>query len=221
MSIDAALSALPPHLLARSGSVFYSGRDAFTGERPVYLLGLNRGGNPVAQATNTVSRHIEAFRTRVEPWSAYADDSWEGAPPGSWGMQPRVLHMLRLLGLHPRLTPASNTIFVRSRGEADLKADKRQLIRACWPVHEQVLEAVRPKAIICFGSTAGAWVREQVGANALIDRFEELNDRRWKSEAHRASSKLVVITTTHPGRADWRNPAADPTPMVQRVLAST
>ena len=39
-AIDRALDRLPPDLLARSGSVFYTGKEAFRGERPVYFLGL-------------------------------------------------------------------------------------------------------------------------------------------------------------------------------------
>ena len=36
--------------------------------------------------------------------------------------------------------------------------------------------------------------------------------------AHRADSGLTVLTLTHPGRVDWRNPAADPSPMVRRWI---
>lgn len=219
-AINEALDALPKALRVRSGSVFYTGKDAFKGNRAVYLLGLNPGGNPEAQSANTVAKHIEEFRARAVPWSAYADDRWEGAAPGTWGMQPRVLHMLAGLGLDPRLTPASNLIFVRSRGEADLKTEKAELLRYCWPVHRAVIDSLQVRAIICFGSTAGRWTREQLRANELLDQFIEKNGRRWKSEAHRAASGHVVVTTTHPGRVDWRNPDADPTPMIRRVLGS-
>lgn len=218
-SIDTALSALPRDILDRSGSVFYSGRGAFAATRPLYLVGLNPGGDPVAQAGNTVAKHIEEFARRTRPWSAYLDDSWEGASPGSWGMQPRVLHMLARLGVDPRLTPAANLLFVRSRSEADLKAEKPTLIRACWPVHRAVLSVVRPKVIVCFGGTTGKWMREQLGASEQIDHFIETNDRGWRSCTHRATDGVQVVTTTHPARVDWRNPVADPTPLVQRALA--
>ena len=188
------------------------------GARPVYLLGLNPGGNPDRQASETIRRSIANYRALTRQWSAYADDSWEGAPPGTWGLQPRVLHMLGELNLDPRLTPASNVVFVRSATEAMLQAEKSLLLDMCWPVHQAVIDTLGVKAIICFGGTAGKWVREKVGASQLLDSFRETNARGWKSEAHRAANGRTVVTVTHPGRADWRNPAADPTPLVSRVL---
>jgi hypothetical protein len=122
--IDDALDRLPPSLLARSGSVFYSGREAFSARSRLYLLGLNPGGNPLRQADETIARHIGAYRERSDTWSEYRDESWCQAPPGTWGMQPRVLHMLDRLGLDPRYTPASNVVFARTRNEMSLQAEK-------------------------------------------------------------------------------------------------
>lgn len=219
--IDQELDNLPADILCRSGSVFYTAKHAFQGTRLLYLLGLNPGGDPVAQADNTVAGHVASFRERETPWSAYADDSWEGAPPGTWGMQPRVLHMLDGLGLDAHEVPASNVVFTRSRGEVDLRDQTAALLDACWPVHEAVIEALEVRAMVCFGGTAGRWVRQRVGADQLFDKFTETNARGWTSEAHRSASGKVVVTVTHPGRADWRNPAADPTDLVRRALAST
>lgn len=219
--IDDAVDSLPSSLLQRSGSVFYTGKQAFKGLKQLYLLGLNPGGDPFAQVSNTVATHIAAFRKREVPWSDYADDSWEGAPPGTWGMQPRILHMLGRLELDPRAVPASNVVFVRSRGEAGLRGEKTSLLDTCWPVHEAVIEALKVRVIVCFGGTAGRWVRERLSADLLFDRFSETNSRGWTSEAHRSAEGRVVVTVTHPGRADWRNPAADPTDLVRRAIAST
>src|SRR3546814_127078 len=49
VSIDQALASLPPWLIERSGSLFYTGREAFAGRRQLYLLGLNPGGDPDLQ----------------------------------------------------------------------------------------------------------------------------------------------------------------------------
>lgn len=216
--IETALERLPTYILQRSGSVFYTGKDAFLGQNPLYILGLNPGGNPDIQRTNTVAGHIDDFRNRSAPWSAYADDSWEGMTPGTCGMQPRVLHMLKRLDLDPRKVPASNVVFVRSRNEAELDAEKSILLRDCWPVHGSVISKLGIRVVLCFGGTAGRWVRGQVGATQLVDEFRETNARGWKSEAHSSPNGLIVITATHPSRADWRNPAADPTPLVKRML---
>ena len=217
--IDSAVGAIPAAILARSGSVFYSGRSAFSGAAPLYLLGLNPGGSPQRQASETVAADITQWRTQPGDWSAYADESWEGAPPGTYKMQPRVLHMLRQLRLDPRRVPASNVVFVRSSSEAALSAEKQSLLAACWPVHAAVIQALGVRTLVCFGGTAGTWVRERLGARALVESFSEANNRGWTSQAHRAPDGRVVVTVTHPSRVDWTNPKADPTPLVARMLA--
>jgi hypothetical protein len=104
-----------PGLKRRSGKVFYSGRLAFGRPNDVYLLGINPGGNPTAQADETIGSSIDRVLTQhPDRWSAYRDESWQNKKPGTYGMQPRVLHILRRLGRDPQETPAGNLIFVRS-----------------------------------------------------------------------------------------------------------
>lgn len=219
MTIDATLDALPHALLARSGSLFYTGPAAFTGTPALYILGLNPGGSPSAQAEETIARDLAEWRALGAPWSAYLDESWQGRPPGTHGMQPRMRHMFDQLGLDLRLTPASNVVFPRSTTEAALAAEKAPLLAQCWPVHQAVIKQLGIRTILCLGGTAGRWTRERIGATRLLDSFAEANARGWRSEAHGAPDGRAVITVTHPGRADWRNPAADPTPLVSAVLA--
>jgi len=218
--IHAFVSLVPRELLDCSGAVFYSGREAFTGERPVYLLGLNPGGDPVQMAHYTVRRQIDQVLTALpERWSAFRDESWQGARPGAWGMQPRVLHLLRRLRLDPGEVPASNLAFVRSRGESGLGATARQLAAACWPFHQRVMEGLGVRVVVCFGRTTGEWVRERMGARELLGTFVEQNSRRWTSLAHRNSAGLAVVTTTHPSRVDWTSPRTDPSDLVLQALA--
>lgn len=133
-------------------------------------------------------------------------------------MQPRVLHLLNHLGLDPQLVPASNVVFVRSATEEALRDEKAKLLKSCWPVHQAVIEALGPRTILCFGSTAGHWVREALNVQTRVANFREKNARGWTSEAHTGVDGKCVITLTHPGRADWRNPDADPTPLVRQML---
>lgn len=125
-AIVAALDAIPQALLDRSGSVFYSGRAAFSAPSKLYILGLNPGGDPAAQAAETISASRAKFRDGPAFWSAYSDESWGGAEPGKGGMQPRVLHVFGSLGLHPRSVPASNVVFARSSTEAMLQNEKAE-----------------------------------------------------------------------------------------------
>ncbi len=212
------LSLVPSSLHERSGSVFYSGRSAFAQPSDLYILGLNPGGSPIAQSGETIGKDIEASLSGRQDWSAYQDDSWQGRCPGTWRMQPRVLHLLRGLGRDPRRTPASNVVLVRTAREADLRKDKAALLAACWPVHAAVIEALEVKAIVCFGRTAGGWVREALGAHEPAGRFVEGNQRQWTSTAHRNVEGRIVLTLTHPSIADWRCPATDPTALVREGL---
>lgn len=93
------------------------------------------------------------------------------------------------------------------------------MLAQCWPVHNAVIRELGVQTILCLGTTSGRWAREAIGANRLLDRFQEQNARGWTSEAHVAADGRAVVTVTHPGRADWRNPAADPTPLVRAVIA--
>ncbi len=218
-AINEALAQLPDALLSRSGAVFYSGHAAFSMPSRLYTLGLNPGGSPQQEKTQIVGRDIEQWAKMPPLHSRYVDESWRGRAPGTHGMQPRIRHMFEMLGIDLRRVPASNLVFVRSNNEASLAAEKAELMHLCWPVHQVVIEAVKADTILCLGGTAGRWVRDEIGASCRIDSFVESNARGWTSEAHIAPDGRAVITVTHPGRADWRNPNADPTPLVKRVLS--
>ena len=213
-----AVDDLPPEALKRSGSIFYSGKEAFVGRKPLYILGLNPGGIPAEVPTTTIAGSIDVFKRRDEPWTEYLA-SWEDAEPATWGLQPRILHMLEQLKLDPREIPSSNVVFVQSRGEKELELEKVELLESCWPLHQAVIDNLSIRTILCFGSTAGAWVRGQLGAHNPIDHFTETNNRGWTSRTHGDKVGRQVITVTHPSRVDWRNPDADPTPLVQRAIA--
>lgn len=217
--IDAALNELPQEIRSRSGSVFYAGRDAFEWPSRLYVLGLNPGGSPALQSEETVDLDIRRWRSGRLKHSRYLDDSWRGKPAGRHGMQPRMRHMFDRLGVDLRQTPSSNVLFVRSPTEAAVAGEKFHLLQHCWPIHDVVIEALHIDTILCLGRTPGLWVREVIGAHQTIDAYVETNARGWKSDAHLADDGRAVITVTHPGRADWRNPDADPTSMVARVLA--
>lgn len=211
-------SLIPAALSKRSGSVFYTGPSAFESPSRIYILGLNPGGDPVAQSDETIERDVAEWLAGPPNWSAYADESWQGAPPGTWGMQPRMLHMFNRVGLDARSVPASNVVFVRSRDERAIAAEKAELLRLCWPVHQAVIDSLGVDAIICLGNTAGKWVRGQVGATDRFDSYQETNARGWTAEAHRNAAGLSVITVSHPGRQNWISPDSDPSDLIVRVL---
>lgn len=218
-TVNTALDALPTSLMDRSGSVFYSGPQAFEQASDIYILGLNPGGDPVAQQGNTVGKSISEWRERAEPYSSYVDEIWEGNTPGAHGMQPKIQHMAKTLNIDLQLTPASNVVFARTRDEASLSEETQTLLAQCWPVHQAVIQSLGIRMLICLGGTAGSWVSHQVGAQQEIARYTETNKRGWNSTVSQAPDGLMVASLSHPGRADWRNPLADPSPMLSELLA--
>jgi hypothetical protein len=218
--IDALVQLIPEQLTSRSGAVFYSGREAFSGIRPLYILGINPGGDPVARAEQSVKRHTDSvLHEKPTNWSEYRDESWgHGARRGTWRMQPRVLHLLSVLGLDPGVVPASNIVFLRSSCENSIEGKLREWAKACWPFHLRAIERLQVKVVLCFGKSAGRWVREQLGADTPVGEFIERNNRRWTSTAHRSAGGITVITSTHPSRADWTSPLTDPSELVRQAL---
>ena len=213
---------VPPELMGKSGSVFYSGREAFSNQRePLYILGANPGGDPGKQAKETVRGHIEKVLRKPANWSEYRDESWAGALPGTRGMQPRILHLLQRLGLDPGAVPACNVVFVRSRGLEEWADEFERLAEACWPFHEAIIDELEPRVVLCLGKDAAKFVKEKVGANEQIGEFIEANRRGWPNRAFRNGDGLVVVRATHPSRADWTNPEADPSDLVKKALDGT
>ncbi|WP_157609171.1 hypothetical protein [Serinicoccus marinus] len=72
--------------------------------------------------------------------------------------------------------------------------------------------------IVCLGKKTGAYVRRRLDAHEQIDQFVEQNNRGWTSHTHLGRDGLKVVSVTHPSRVDWRNPAADVSPLVARAL---
>ena len=219
--IDDLTTLIPKSLQFKSGAVFYSGRAAFSAPSPLYILGLNPGGCPEDQARDTVETHTDMVLNGKQEWSAYKDESWwEGHAPGTSGMQPRVLHLIRQLGLDPRKTPTSNVVFVRSALEKDIASTFAEIAPLCWPFHKEVIERLHVRVVLCFGKRAGNWVCSQLRATTFVGEFIEANERRWRSRAYKNADGVVVVAATHPSRADWTTREADPSELVLRMLQS-
>lgn len=95
--IDDLTALIPESLRSRSGAVFYSGRTAFSAPSRLYILGLNPGGRPQAQANDTVEMHTAKVLNGNQDWSEYQDESWwKGHNPGTSGMQVRRVDAQRV-----------------------------------------------------------------------------------------------------------------------------
>ena len=218
--IEEIARQIPDHLTDCSGKVFYSGRTAFSHRALIYLLGVNPGGSPDTHAEETIGRQTHSvLHTLPDNWSAYRDESWKGSVPGTLGMAPRVLHLLQRLGLNPGSVPASNLVFVRSAREAHIeRAAMAAMADACWPFHQQVISRLQPRVVVCFGQTAGKYVRTRLGASQMIGQFVEHNERKWRSCSYAGADGIKVVVATHPSIANWCAAATDVTPLVQEAL---
>jgi len=219
--IEGIAKLIPDELQERSGSVFYSGRTAFASTSPLYILGLNPGGDPEVQARETVKRHTDKILNDVpDDWSAYRDESWGGGVAGTRGMQPRILHLMGKMGLDPGRVPAGNVVFLRSRRESGISHEFGTLADLCWPIHQAVLERARAQVVLCLGATAGNFVRQRLDAKVQVDEFVEANQRRWRSRSYRSPGGVTVVVATHPSIADWTAEATDPSRLVRNALAA-
>ncbi len=212
---------VPSSLHALSGSVFYSGRAAFSGPRELYILGLNPGGDPDKQSGDTIERQIRlAVGGTPEHWSAYCDESWNTKAPGTSTLQRRLRHVFSGIGIDLRRTPSSNLIFVRSKRKATLVGGFNALADACWSFHREVIAQLNVRLVVCLGISTGMEVCRRTGALRKIDEFAEQNARGWISSVHENGQGLRVASLAHPSIADWTAPATDPTPLIARLIPS-
>lgn len=210
---------IPKELKEKSGAVFYSGKNAFCGNKDLYILGLNPGGSEILQKTETIAWHTKkVLGIDNDNWSEYKDEIWKGTKPGVFGLQPRILHLLNQLSISPYEVPASNVCFVRSTGEKNISKFLNEYAELCWPVHQRIIDDLEVKVVLCFGQTAANIVRKKLGANDQIDEFIETNKRNWKTRVFKNQKGQFVISATHPSRADWTNPATDPSSLVKKYL---
>jgi hypothetical protein len=135
-------------ILDLSGDVLYSSATTLRPGR-VYLLGHNPGGSPEQKMSANIRRSLETLPTKI--MNNYLDQSWGGRPVGASPLQVRVKWLLESLGLDPREVAASNLIFPRSQDAAASRFV--EFAELCWPVHEQILDFMKPSLVIAFGNS--------------------------------------------------------------------
>lgn len=219
--LDDFIQLIPHSLLNQPGSALDSGRQAFAGPSDIYLIGYHPGG----QAPETIGEQIDGVLNRkATDWSAYRDEVWDRPPPGGHRIQKRIVHLCTGLELNPRAVPASHLIFRRWHTDAEPSAaEKQQWAAECWPFHQAVIDRLGVKVIVCLGSDARNWVlrKERELTGLLPQRFDSFTAKdkgAWSSYAFQSGSRYIVALT-HPARANWINPNADPTELVKRTLA--
>jgi hypothetical protein len=115
-----------------------------------YLLGYNPGGEPGDYSIEGAIHQCttgEIHNWPAENWNAYLDEEW-GSEKGEHLIQRNVQTLCKSIGVDLRQICASNLIFIQSRNEGALKEKNPEIF---LPVHEAVLDIVRPRCILVFG----------------------------------------------------------------------
>lgn len=216
---------IPSELNDESGAVFFSGRDAFTGPKDLYVLGLNPGGNPVERPDETIGWHTDVvLHDKPDRWSEYSCERWlvrgRYYKPGEGGIQPSIVHLIQKLGYDPREVPASNVVFTRTKDEASLHK-KDLLANTCWQFHREVITHLKPKLILCMGRGAEDILKNKTNAVRKGRSFP----RRHKGggyliEVFRNQRGCKLVSVAHPGRIKWsKAEIADISGVVGQILS--
>lgn len=177
-------------ILDNSGTVLYSSSSTLQ-PGTYYFLGLNPGGVDVG--TNTIRQSLCNLGALTV--NAYLDEDWS-SDSRSYGkachpLQKNFECLFKSLGEDPRAVCASNLIFSRSISEKG--AGGRERAELCWPVHETILEVVRPAAIITFGRQPFNFITEKLSGTAPKDFPAGHGNWTWRYSILNTGKKLVGL----------------------------
>lgn len=136
-----------------SGSVLYSSPETLKPGR-FYFMAFNPGGEPTDNPKETIRAHTEILK---EGHNAFLNENWSSDKRkyacGQAPHQKNVQALARLLGVQTEDLFATELIFLRSR-RAD-GVNYSELTKKCWPVHQWMMEIVRPSVIVSNGNADG------------------------------------------------------------------
>ena len=132
--------------LHEDGSVLYSSLETIK-KGDIYLLGINPGGS---NKSHTLEEDL--IGTPEKSYSAYCDEDWSNnnSGDGNSKFQKRINWLIARLGYNMRDICSTNLIFFRSQNVKNLT---RVMADVCWPVHEVLLNIVKPKIILTIGNS--------------------------------------------------------------------
>ena len=143
-------------LLNRSGSVLYSGDETIK-DGDWYFLGSNPGGHDDEKGVDTVKNQLLKFE-KPKTFNEYFEGVWTNPHH-----QDNIKLFFDDLNLNLKEILSTNLCFVRSSEESTYtsvyekktpKEQRREDNEKCWKVHEYLLSEVKPKFIICNGTTS-------------------------------------------------------------------
>jgi hypothetical protein len=189
-------------ILDESGTILYSS-SATLKPGKYYFLGLNPGGTDAD--TNTIRKSLGNLGALMD--CAYLDEDWgsdsRSYSKGCHPLQKNFKGLFEALGENPRAVCATNLIFSRSIGEKGAGGTERA--KLCWPVHEAILEIVRPAAIITFGRQPFNFIIDKLSGTASEDSLAGHGKWTWRYSILKTGEKLIGLPhlsryalTSHP-----------------------
>ncbi len=153
----------------RGGALLYSGNETIA-KGDWYFLGSNPGGhNDQFNEDDKVKNQL--LRTN-ENFNEYYDGEWISkytgtvSQPGQQEHQINIKNLFKDIGINLKKTCSTNLCFVRSRMEHSYAGDRTRDNELCWQVHEYILSIVKPKYILCNGSTSRNFISKKLSSNS-------------------------------------------------------
>lgn len=133
-------------LVSKPGSILYSSHETLA-EADIYFLGYNPGGSDGQPISNSILNMLTSQS------NSYLDEDWSNGlgnfKKGQATLQKNVKLLITSLGYDLRTVCASNLIFAQS---VNVKGVSSALADICWPVHEAIIDIVKPKVLLVFGN---------------------------------------------------------------------
>ena len=218
-TIDELTDKIPAELLKQSGKVFYSGRLAFAGPAPLYLLGVNPGGDPVNYIAETVSNHTETVLH---------------VHPGLVGVSRRILGRISTghvwhgtacaapipqarsgTGHCPGQQSCLRQVAARGRHQEHFSAIAGSMLAVPCTRHPAI-EAARDRL---HGQDSGRLRSGPPWRDRQIGEFGRDEQSGLRSRLFAGASGPRVVVATHPSIADWTAPSTDPSSLISNALA--
>jgi len=203
-----------------SAVVHFPGRLLFSGTDTIcpgdlYVMLLNPGGeftfNP--RLDETIGFTLAEVR---KGWSYYDD---EAETPGARLLQARVRGVFEGLDRKPANTLITNAVFVRAADEdafGEVGLNFWQLWwNLCWPVHQVLLDVVKPKLVVCFGEVAYAAIgspypQKDRRPETWPDPADPSRPKRWLLDlGSEKPFETAVLELPHPSSSNNRQWAGD------------